>query len=289
VERAFYIIAGGEAEAMRVWGLGIAAESSQDCKNCNTLLNSFFHCQWSSAWHALDILINPARFDMFINPIMDQVSNSIRSKILLEYCRAYETINIEDMAKSFDLSMSSLEDMLLTLIKAGRLSARIDGIQHRVTRYTKEPRTKAFDSTIRAGASYQDWTERDLYYANIVDAGYLNAEAVRKAIQEFRSSFMMGDFDMDDDEEGGVKLGLGDFVFYSVLIGRAAMTDMLTVFTSYTAIVTGLFGTLILLGLFKRALPALPISIALGTIFYFLSRTILLPFIMSNAYDEVLI
>ena len=28
-------IAGGEAEAMRVWGLGIAAESGQDCKNCN--------------------------------------------------------------------------------------------------------------------------------------------------------------------------------------------------------------------------------------------------------------
>jgi len=93
----------------------------------------------------------------------------------------------------------------------------------------------------------------------------------------------------EDDEEGGVKLGLGDFVFYSVLISRAPMTDMLTVFTSYTAIVTGLFGTLILLGIFKRALPALPISIALGTLFYFLSRLILLPFVMSNAHDEVFI
>lgn len=80
---------------------------------------------------------------------------------------------------------------------------------------------------------------------------------------------------------GSVKLGLGDFVFYSVLVGRAAMFDWLTVFTCFVAIITGLFWTLLLLAVWKQALPALPLSIALAITFYILSRLFLLPFVLT--------
>eukprot|EP01127_Copromyxa_protea_P001274 TRINITY_DN11309_c0_g1_i1.p1 TRINITY_DN11309_c0_g1~~TRINITY_DN11309_c0_g1_i1.p1 ORF type:complete len:423 (+),score=85.48 TRINITY_DN11309_c0_g1_i1:29-1270(+) len=86
------------------------------------------------------------------------------------------------------------------------------------------------------------------------------------------------DEESDEPQGSGVKLGLGDFVFYSVLVGRAAMFDMLTVFTSFIGIVAGLFCTILLLALWKKALPALPISIFFGIVFYVLTRVALLPF-----------
>ena len=44
--------------------------------------------------------------------------------------------------------------------------------------------------------------------------------------------------------ERSVKLGLGDFIFYSLLVGRAAMTDTLTAAACYIGIVAGLGATL---------------------------------------------
>ncbi|KAL3824742.1 hypothetical protein ACJIZ3_020771 [Penstemon smallii] len=79
---------------------------------------------------------------------------------------------------------------------------------------------------------------------------------------------------------GAIKLGLGDFIFYSVLVGRAAMYDFMTVYACYLAIIAGLGVTLILLAFYRKALPALPFSIMLGVLFYLLTRLLLEVFVV---------
>ncbi|CAI5736415.1 unnamed protein product [Peronospora destructor] len=78
-----------------------------------------------------------------------------------------------------------------------------------------------------------------------------------------------------------IKLGLGDFVFYSVLVSRAAMYDFSAMIGCLVSVLMGLGGTLFLLGIYHKALPALPISILLAVMMYFWLRVVFVDFVSS--------
>ncbi|EEC03100.1 seven trans-membrane protein, putative, partial [Ixodes scapularis] len=72
------------------------------------------------------------------------------------------------------------------------------------------------------------------------------------------------------EEKSGVKMGLGDFVFYSILVGKVATYgDLNVVAACFIAVLVGICVTLLLLSMLRVALPALPVSLALGLLFAF--------------------
>lgn len=69
-------------------------------------------------------------------------------------------------------------------------------------------------------------------------------------------------------EKRGIQIGLGDFIFYSLLIGLTSRgiehKDFYTTLASWLTILIGLVITLMILALKRRAVPALPVSIGLA-------------------------
>lgn len=69
------------------------------------------------------------------------------------------------------------------------------------------------------------------------------------------------------------QLGLGDFIFYSLLVGKTATmtSSIVTLLFVAISILIGLISTLLLLIAYRRALPALPISLTISLIVLFVA------------------
>jgi len=81
------------------------------------------------------------------------------------------------------------------------------------------------------------------------------------------------------NRDNSIKLGLGDFIFYSILVSKAALYSFTTFAACTVVILVGLGMTLFILAIRGQALPALPISIFLGVICYLLTRYAMQPFV----------
>mmetsp|Transcript_26013 Transcript_26013/g.47172 ORF Transcript_26013/g.47172 Transcript_26013/m.47172 type:complete len:668 (-) Transcript_26013:2297-4300(-) len=87
------------------------------------------------------------------------------------------------------------------------------------------------------------------------------------------------DYGKPDLSDNTIKLGLGDFIFYSVLVSKAAGSGFAAFIACFMSILTGLGGTLVLLAVYHHALPALPISIFLAVIMFVLTYYCMEPWI----------
>ena len=160
----------------------------------------------------------------------------------------------------------ALYDLCAVLTPCGPLKALVTLMQER-----QEP---------MPGLLYEATLERDDRKPAALQRGSADHTIEHAAAQGQSAEAPEG---QDRNERSTIKLGLGDFVFYSVLVSKAALCGFAACSACFLVIVLGLGATLVLLSVFKMALPALPISISLGVVVYFCIRAFVIPMIEKAA------
>ena len=126
---------------------------------------------------------------------------------------------------------------------------------------------------------YQD---RDAVRYSVIDAQgvhkrvlFVNVEG--RVFEDLREENLRNE--RRDRVRNSIKLGLGDFIFYSILVSKAALYSYTTFVVCTLAVLSGLGITLLLLAMYGQALPALPVSIMLGVLFYVITRYAIEPWV----------
>ena len=98
-------------------------------------------------------------------------------------------------------------------------------------------------------------------------------------------------FDININQlENDPKLGIGDFVFYSLLIAKAStQLNVITLISCFLGIIIGLLITMLVVAYLKRPMPALPLSIFIAIILFFTAEIIVAPFCDRLSLSQIFI
>ncbi|KAH7697598.1 Presenilin spe-4 [Aphelenchoides avenae] len=72
------------------------------------------------------------------------------------------------------------------------------------------------------------------------------------------------------NDRSATRLGMGDFIFYSVLVSKSAASgSVLATFASALGVLVGLVATFVCFDFVENEVPALPVSLVLGAVAHF--------------------
>jgi len=109
------------------------------------LINDFYSSRYASCLKYLDKLKNSALLDVFLHEHVDSLYRSIREKALVQYFSPFISVDLQEMAKSFNTTVTGLEKEISKLIMEGSIQARIDSHNMRLYARQTDQRSATFE------------------------------------------------------------------------------------------------------------------------------------------------
>lgn len=94
--------------------------------NVERAVEAVLACRYSEAVTLLDSICQDLRYDYFLSPVLYDLREEIRTRLIQQFIYPFKAIRIAEIATAFNLSPESMEKELERLISKGLVKARID-------------------------------------------------------------------------------------------------------------------------------------------------------------------
>lgn len=115
------------------------------------LINTFYNSKYITMIEILDNIKPNLLLDINLKPSVVEIYKIINEKALIQYFSPFQTVDMNKMAKSFNMTVPELQEKLVKLIESNNIKARIDS--HNKILYAKraDQRNNLFRKTLKLG------------------------------------------------------------------------------------------------------------------------------------------
>jgi len=148
------------------------------------LINAFYNSKYITMLEILDNIKPSLLLDINLKSNVESIYKIINEKAIVQYFSPFQTVDMNKMAKSFNMSVATLQEKLVKLIASNDIKARIDS--HNKILYAKraDQRNNLFRKTLMMGEENKQIIEDLLIRMKMEEKNMVVSKKGEKGIKE---------------------------------------------------------------------------------------------------------
>ncbi|TMW56415.1 hypothetical protein Poli38472_006425 [Pythium oligandrum] len=118
------------------------------------LINDFYSSNYTACLQALENMKTEMKLDMYLSEHVHTLCQEIRSRGIIQFFYPYLSVDLHQMAKTFNTATPELEKEVCDLIGAGKIAARMDSYQKVLYAYHPNRRNATYKRAFEVGRKY---------------------------------------------------------------------------------------------------------------------------------------
>ncbi|ETL94579.1 hypothetical protein L917_07486 [Phytophthora nicotianae] len=118
------------------------------------LITDFYSSNYASCLQTLERMKPELKLDLYLCEHVENLCKEIRSRGIIQYFFPYLSVDLHQMARTFNTPMADLEKEICELIAAERFHARMDSYQKVLYVYHPNQRAATYDRAFEVGRKY---------------------------------------------------------------------------------------------------------------------------------------